>query len=290
MRVGVHLPQTESGFGADLEAIKEFVQAAESLGYDHVLVSEHVLGAGLRHEPLVLFGYLASVTTTIAFASWIVVLPSRQAVLVAKQAAEVDVLSGGRLRLGVGIGSNRLEYEGMGEDFEVRGMRCEEQIEVLRALWTQELVTFSGRWHKITDAGLSPLPVQRPIPIWMGGGPGSSGSISTALSDRALRRIARVADGWYPAVRLPEVARIITRLHRYVRDEGRSPSEIGIEGSVTLAGGTPEEWARQALTWKELGASDLAVSTGGAGFNSPRLHIDALAEFKAAVDGVVNRR
>ena len=186
MRVGVHLPQTEEGFGADIGAIKEFVQAAESLGYDHVLTSEHVLGPGVRHEPLVLFGYLASVTTTIKFASWIVVLPSRQATLVAKQAAEVDVLSDGRLRLGVGIGSNRVEYEGMGEAFEDRGVRCEEQIDLLRALWTQELVTFEGRWHKITDAGLNPLPIQRPIHIWMGGGPGSSGNISAGLSERAL--------------------------------------------------------------------------------------------------------
>ncbi len=287
MRVGVHLPQTEEGFGADIGAIKEFVQAAESLGYDHVLTSEHVLGPGVRHEPLVLFGYLASVTTTIKFASWIVVLPSRQATLVAKQAAEVDVLSDGRLRLGVGIGSNRVEYEGMGEAFEDRGVRYEEQIDLLRALWTQELVTFEGRWHKITDAGLNPLPIQRPIHIWMGGGPGSSGSISAGLSERALRRIAKVADGWYPAVRPPEVAPIIARLNGYLRDEGRDPSEMGIEGSVTLAGLTPDEWTTQASTWKELGASDLAVSTGGAGFSSPRQHVDALTEFKASVEGVV---
>ena len=287
MRVGVHLPQTEVGFGADIGAIKEFVQAAESLGYDHVLTSEHVLGPGVRHEPLVLFGYLASVTTTIKFASWIVVLPSRQATLVAKQTAEVDVLSGGRLRLGVGIGSNRVEYEGMGEAFEDRGVRCEEQIDLLRALWTQELVTFEGRWHKITDAGLNPLPIQRPIPIWMGGGPGSSGSISAGLSERALRRIARVGDGWYPAVRPPEVAAIIARLNGYLRDEGRDLSEMGVEGSVTLAGGSAEDWTGQALTWKELGASDLAVSTGGAGFGSVRQHIDALAEFKASAEGVV---
>src|SRR5216110_1916665 len=181
MQYGVVFPQIE--FGNDVQAIKDYAQTAEGLGYDYLLVYDHVLGAHPTreprltgpythehpfHEPMVLFGFLAAVTRRLQLTTGVIILPQRQTALVAKQAAEVDVLSGGRLRLGIGVGWNPVEYEALGQDFHNRGRRCEEQITVLRALWTQEVVNFKGQWHQISHAGLNPLPVQRPIPIWIG--------------------------------------------------------------------------------------------------------------------------
>ena len=298
MRIGVTFPQRESGIGADLGAVREYVQAVESLGYDHLRTGDHVLGANaasrpdwrgpynhtdLWHEPLVLFGYLAAITRTLELATSVLILPQRQTALVAKQAAAVDFVSGGRLRLGIGVGWNDVEYEALGKDFSNRGLRSEEQIEVMRALWTQELVTFEGRWHKITDAGLNPMPVQRPIPVWIGGGPGSAGSISAAASERVLRRTARIADGWFPTGGLQNgVSDTIDKLREYVRQEGRDPSAVGIEGSVSIASGTPDDWVRQVLAWEEAGATHVSVNTTGAAFSSPGQHIDAIRRFKEA--------
>ncbi|HET9000994.1 MAG TPA: LLM class F420-dependent oxidoreductase [bacterium] len=180
MRVGVIFPQTE--IGADPRVVADFARAAEETGYQYLVAYDHVLGVVPRaegwigythrdmfHEPFVLFGYLAAITHRLELVSGILVLPQRQTAVVAKQAAEVDLLSGGRLRLGVGVGWNEAEFEAVGEDFRTRGARIEEQVAVLRALWTQDVVTFHGRWHRIVQAGINPLPVQRPIPIWMGG-------------------------------------------------------------------------------------------------------------------------
>ena len=216
MQVGVVLPQTE--MSSDPAAIRDYAQAAEQLGYDHIKSLDHVLGANagsrpgwqgpydhtdLIHEPFILFGYLAAITHSIELVTAIIILPQRQTALVAKQTAAIDVLSGGRMRLGIGTGWNDVEYEALGEDFHNRGRRSEEQIEVLRALWTQELVTYRGRWHNITDAGINPLPVQRPIPIWIGGG-----------VDAVLQRIGRIGDGWFPQVRPDESGRAaLARLH-----------------------------------------------------------------------------
>ena len=203
MKIGVTFPQTE--IGSDPAAVLDYAQAAEGLGFSHLIVFDHVLGANAAnrpgwsgayqhtdsfYEPFALFGYLAGVTRRLELVTAVIILPQRQTALVAKQAATVDVLSGGRLRLGVGIGWNDVEYEALGENFHDRGRRSEEQIEVMRALWTNELVTYEGRWHRITDAGINPLPVQRPIPVWLGGG-----------ADPVLRRVARMADGWFPQVR-----------------------------------------------------------------------------------------
>ena len=303
MRIGVSLPQREPGIGTDVGAIRDFAQSAESLGYDHLRTGDHVLGANagsrpgwrgpfshtdLWHEVFVLVGYLAGVTQTLELVTNVLILPQRQTALVAKQAAEVDVLSGGRLRLGIGVGWNDVEYEALGEDFGDRGRRSEEQIDVMRALWTQDLVTFEGRWHTITDAGLNPMPIQRPIPIWIGGGPGSAGSTSAAGSDRVLRRIARMADGWFPSVGLQsDVAGVTARLHEYVRSEGRDPSAVGIEGSVAVADGGPDEWVRQVLAWRSVGATHIYVKTDGCGFSSADQHIDALRLFKEAVADAV---
>jgi probable F420-dependent oxidoreductase len=285
MRVGVVFPQTE--IGNDPAAIKDYAQSTEELGFLHVLAYDHVVGGnpgsrpGWRppytyldpfHEPLVLFAYLAGLTKKLELVTGIIILPQRQTVLVAKQAAEVDVLSGGRLRLGIGIGWNPLEYEALGENFKNRGIRCEEQVEVLRKLWTQELVTFTGRWHKITDAGINPLPVQRPIPIWFGGS-----------DDRALRRLARLGDGWFPLLAPDEKCRaLIGMIRTYAKEAGRDPSQIGIEGRISHGQGSPDAWLKELQAWKTLGATHVSFNTMKAGLNSASAHIEALRRFQAA--------
>jgi len=289
MRLGVVFPQTE--IGADPIRIRDYAQAAEGLGYDHLLAYDHVLGAnpdsrtgwsGYRHtdmfhEPFILFSYLAGITHKIEFVSGIIILPQRQTVLVAKQAAALDVLSGGRLRLGIGIGWNPVEYEALGENFHNRGRRSEEQIDVLRQLWTYELVTYEGRWHKITDAGLNPLPVQRPIPLWFGG-----------TSDTVMRRLARIGDGWFPQGFGPDELgrKTLEKLRVYIRDAGRAPSEIGVEPRISVSHGDPDTWAEEASAWKKLGATHLSVDTMGAGFSSFQNHIDVIERFKQAVESI----
>ena len=287
MRVGIVFPQTE--IGADPAMIREFGQTAEELGFHHLLTYDHVIGANpasrpgwrapythldMFHEPFVLFGFLAGVTKRIEFTTGIIILPQRQTVLVAKQAAALDVLSSGRVRLGIGIGWNPVEYEALGENFHDRGRRSEEQIEVMRRLWTQELVTFDGRWHKISDAGINPLPVQRPIPVWFGGS-----------DDRALRRLARLGDGWFPLVGPDEKCReMIERLRTYAREAGRDPNSIGIEGRVAIgeAGGDKDmqqSWLKQMASWKALGATHVSVNTMKAGLATPKAHLEALRRF-----------
>ena len=211
MQIGAIFPQTE--IGADPGQVRYFAQAVEDLGYAYIYIADHVLGAdpahhshqnyaiynhkSVIHESLTVLGYLAAVTQKVGLVTGILILPQRQTALVAKQAAEIDVLSGGRLRLGIGVGWNPVEFEALGENFHDRGRRSEEQMAVLRALWTQEVVDFRGRWHRIDQAGLNPLPVQRPIPLWLGtGGP--------MPADVVLRRVARLADGWCPAIRPDE--------------------------------------------------------------------------------------
>jgi probable F420-dependent oxidoreductase len=286
MQLGVVFPQLE--IGSDPALIRDYAQAAESLGYAHLLAYDHVLGAnpdragGWRgpythqsafHEPLVLFAYLGAVTARLGFVTGILILPQRQTALVAKQAAEVDVLTGGRLRLGVGIGWNAVEYEALGEDFHNRGRRVVEQIALLRRLWTEEVIDFEGRWHRVSRAGLNPMPVQRPIPIWMGG-----------MAEPVLRRAARIADGWFPQFRPGDAARqTLERLRGYLAAARRRPQDFGIEGRVAIANTTPDDWARAAEEWRELGASHLGVNTMGAGLASPRDHIDAIRRFKEAL-------
>ena len=285
MRIGVVFPQTE--IGTDPAIIRDFGQTAEQLGYHHILAYEHVLGAdpasrpGWRppytyqstfHEPFVLFGYLAGLTKTIELVTGVLILPQRQTALVAKQAAALDALSSGRLRLGIGIGWNPVEYEALGEIFTNRGERSEEQVEVLRLLWTHELVTFNGRWHKITAAGINPLPVQRPIPIWFGGG-----------HDRVLRRLARLGDGWFPQLPPDEKCRAaMEKIATYARQAGRDPKTIGIEGRMTISTESADTWAGQVEAWKQVGATHLSVNTMKAGFLTPAAHVDAIRSFRDA--------
>jgi probable F420-dependent oxidoreductase len=283
MRIGVVFPQTE--IGGDPMAVRDYAQAAESLGYDHLLAYDHVVGANSAsrpgwsgfydhadsfHEPFVLYGYLAGLTERIELVTGIIILPQRQTVLVAKQTAAVDVLSGGRLRFGIGIGWNEVEYQALGERFDNRGRRSEEQIEVLRRLWTEELVTFEGDWHKITDAGLNPLPVQRPIPVWLGG-----------EAEAVLRRVGRIGDGWFPMAPPGDRVRAqIETMRGHAREAGRDASSIGIEGFVRLHEGGPEHCAQEAAAWREIGATHLSIDTMKASLDGPQGHIDAIRRFK----------
>ncbi len=294
MKLGVVFPQTE--IGTDPAAIRDYAQAVEGAGFDHLVAYDHVLGAvpdrfagvdigfprppytheSLFHEVFALFGFLAGVTRRLELATGVLVLPQRQTALAAKQAAAVDVLSGGRLRLGVGIGWNFVEYEALNEDFRTRGRRIAEQVEVMRRLWTEPLVTFEGRWHRLDRAGINPLPVRRPIPVWMGG-----------WADPALRRAAEVADGWFgPGEHHPPEAAMLERLRGYLDAAGRDPASFGIEGKMRIDIGGPEEWAQRAGEWRALGATHLSVATTGAGLGSPPQHTDAALRWKRAVDGV----
>jgi len=283
MNIGVVFPQTE--IGADPVVVRDYVQTAEGLGYSHLLVYDHVLGAStanrpnwtgpytsdtLFHEPFVLLGYMAALTERIELVTGVIILPQRQTALVAKQAAEVDVLSGGRLRLGVGIGWNEVEYEGLNEAFGNRGKRIEEQIEVMRKLWTEPVVDFKGKWHTIPEAGINPLPVQRPIPIWIGGG-----------ADAVLERTGRMGDGWFPQMRPDDRAKAaIDKIRSYAAEAGRDPSSIGIEARLNLREGDPDNWNSQIESWRELGATHLGINSMGMGLSTPQAHIEMLVRCK----------
>jgi probable F420-dependent oxidoreductase len=288
MRVGVVFPQTE--IGSDPSVVKDFAQTAEALGYHHILAYDHVVGAdpasrpGWRppytyldafHEPFVLFGFLAGVTRSVQFTTGVIILPQRQTVLVAKQAAALDVLSGGRLRLGIGIGWNPVEYEALGMNFHDRGRRSEEQVHLLRELWSRELVDFHGQWHTITQAGINPLPVQKQVPVWFGGS-----------DERLLKRAGKLADGWFPLLGPDEKCRgMIERLRGYARDAGRDPALLGIEGRVNLGPrrdpNSGQRWLEQFAAWQELGASHISLNTMKAGLAGPA-HIEALRRFREA--------
>ena len=286
MRLGAIFPQTE--IGSDPVAVRDFAQAAEGLGYEHLLVFDHVLGADtsvrqgwdrpyssadMFHEPFVLFGYLAGLTETIEMVTGVLILGQRQTSLVAKQAAEVDVLTGGRLRLGIGVGWNAVEYEGLSESFTNRGRRSEEQIELMRQLWTNEVVDFHGRYHNVTHAGINPLPVQRPIPVWFGGG-----------APQVVKRIGRMGDGWFPQFEPnSEGAERIAEMRGYATDAGRDPSAIGIEGRIGIATDDQANWQKLAESWAEVGATHLSVNTMRAGLQGPDQHIDAIRRFKETV-------
>jgi probable F420-dependent oxidoreductase len=287
MRIGVVFPQTE--LGGDAGVVRAYAQRAEELGFTHVLAYDHVVGADPAvhtgwdgpydvrttfHEPMVLYGYLAAVTS-MELVTGIVILPQRQTALVAKQAAEVDLLTGGKFRLGVGIGWNRVEYEALGQDFSTRGKRLEEQITLLRRLWTEQTVTFSGTFDRITGAGLAPLPVQRPIPVWIG-----------AQSPRALRRAGRLADGWFPQMapgpQLDEARRIVTEA---AAEAGRDPASLGMEGRLRWQQDR-DKMAAAIRQWQDADATHLSVNTMGAGLKTVDDHLAALATTAEAAKAI----
>jgi probable F420-dependent oxidoreductase len=284
MQIGVVFPQTE--IGPDAGAARAYAERAEQLGYRHLLAYDHVLGADpdahpgwsgpydvftTFHEPMVLFGYLAAVTR-LELVTGIIILPQRQTALVAKQAAEVDLLTGGRFRLGIGLGWNRVEYEALGKDFTNRGRRAEEQVELLRRLWTEQSVTFRGADEQVTGAGIAPPPVQRPIPVWFG-----------AQSPAAYRRAGRLGDGWFPQVPPgPQLDAARAIVAQSAAAAGRDPAAIGMEGRVSWKG-DPAQLADQASRWEQAGASHLSVNTMGAGLPTVDAHLTALEQAAAAL-------
>ena len=291
MKIGVVFPQTE--IGQDPAAIRDYAQAVESMGYTHILAFDSVVGANpdrpggwdspytyrhAFHEPFALFAFCAAITRRIELVTGVLILPQRQTTLVAKQAAEVDVLSGGRLRLGIGVGWNPVEFEALGENIHTRGRRIEEQLEVMRLLWTRELVAYEGQWHRVPDAGIKPLPVQQPIPVWMGG-----------ESEVVLRRAARLADGWITLQTFrpgPAAQHTVDRLHGLVREAGRDPATFGIEGRVALAQVPPQERAKEMAAWRAMrGITHLCVNTMGLGLPRPEEHVRTLERFKTDVLG-----
>ena len=293
MKTGAVFPQT--GIGSDPAAVRDYVQAVEELGYAHMMVYDHVLGAdtshhanwegsytseSMFHEPFVLFGYLAGITTKIELVTAVLILGQRQTALVAKQAAEVDLLTGGRLRLGVGVGWNHVEYEALNQEFGNRGQRYAEQIKLLREFWTQEVVEFEGQYHKVDHAGVNPQPVQRPIPIWMGAG----ARANPVPTDRVLRRVARLADGWFPQMQPTNDARsTVERLKKFADEAGRDAAEIGMEPRINLGDGDPEFWQEQARVWEDMGATHISVNTMRSGLDSPQDHINAIQQFKEVI-------
>lgn len=287
MRIGVVFPQTE--LGGDVGALRAYGQGVEALGYTHLLAYDHVVGADPAvhagwngpydvdttfHEPFVMFGYLAAATTVLEFVTGVIILPQRQTALVAKQAAEVDLLTQGRFRLGIGIGWNAVEYEALGENFKTRGARSEEQVELMRRLWTERSVTFEGKFDTVTGAGLAPLPVQRPIPVWIG-----------SASAKGYERIGRIAEGWFPMMgpgpKFDEARAIV---HDSATAAGRDPDTIGMEGRVDAA--DADAVAAGLAAWADAGASHVTINTMGKGLKTVDDHLAALAAAAERIPGV----
>ena len=289
MQIGAVFPQTE--IGSDPAGIRAYAQAVQDLGLTHLLVYDHVLGADRAtypdltgpyrtehqfHEPFVLFGYLAAVAPALELVTNVIILPQRQTVLVAKQAAEVDILTNGRSRLGVGIGWNYVEYDALGMSFKDRGRRFDEQIELLRALWGATTIDFEGKYHRVRAAGINPLPVQRPIPIWIG-----------ASAEVALKRAATVADGFFPQRPLEGGwAATLDRLREWRREAGLDVAGFGIEPRINVESGDPDQWRREAEEWQALGATHLGLVTMRGGLGGPDGHVQRLREVTEALRGL----
>ena len=285
MRLNAFFPTRD--IGTDPAKIRDWAQAAEDLGYAYIEVPDHVFGATARngwtprynekdpfHETFVTLGFLAAVTTRIRLSSGVLIAPQRQTGVIAKQAAEADLLSSGRLRLGIGVGWNHVEYESLGIDWKTRGARQAEQVEVLRRLWSEDLVSFSGRFHNLNEVSIVPPPVQRPIPIWFGG-----------LSDAVVTRAARLGDGWMPIIDPDaEAAEKLGALREQLRSFGRDPAKFGIEGWLRMHDGDPQRWAAAADGWRRLGADIVMLYPM---YRIPRFddQIETLRRFKEVASG-----
>jgi probable F420-dependent oxidoreductase len=299
IKLGTALPFTD--IGADPGTVAAFAQAAEALGYDHLTGTDHVLGVNVEnrpdwdmsrntsadvfHDPFVLFGFLSSVTQRIEFSVQVLILAQRQTALVAKQAASLDVLCGGRFRLGVGIGWNKEEFIALNENFHDRGKRSEEQIEVMKRLWAEPHVTFKGKWHEIPDAGINPLPLNRAMPLWFGG-----------HVDATLRRTAKYGDGWIMLAHPPGDAAVASfeKLRGYVAEEGRDPASVGIEIWTSAAEGGPEDWRAEARFWKDAGVTHITVNNARARAHHKRIegrsfsdHLAGIERYREAVKDVL---
>ena len=277
MRFGISLPVRE--LGDDIAAIKEFAQAAEELGFTHLRVPDQVIRAdsGALHEPHTVMTFIAAVTSTIELVPSVIILPARPTVLVAKQAATLDSLSGGRLRLGIGVGRYPEEYEALGADFHNRGARCEEQMELLRLLWTQETVEFDGKWGKVSGAGLNPLPVQRPIPMWIGA--------AGVPVQRIRRRIGRQADGWFNLASPEEFGEVRDDIFREAEAAERDPKSIGIEAGVAVVGPREPEWKSRVAGWRDMGLTHICLRTLGGGLEAHE-HIPRMQQAAAEMNSI----
>ena len=291
IQIGAFFPTND--MPADRVAIRDWAQAAEAIGFDFVVVSDHVLGADWSalpdfdeslvkangsydvddsfHEIFVTMAYIAAVTERVGLASGVLILPQRQTSLVAKKAAQLDVVSGGRLRLGIGVGWNPVEYEALGQDWRVRGRRQAEQIELMNQLWTNRTVTFDGEFDRVNHAGIKPLPIQQPIPIWFGGG-----------AEPVLRRAAKYGQGWIPLqpqFRPDKLEGPLERLHSYLKAEGREPSTFGLDGWVVSSIGGPDEWQTEAERWVTVGATHVTFYTSKLGIGGVEQQIEAMNQF-----------
>jgi probable F420-dependent oxidoreductase len=285
VQTGPVLHQAE--LGPDVAVLRDYAQTVQDLGYDFIVASDHVVGADpaaypqldrvfpidtFLREPLTVFAFVSAVAPGLGFVSSVIILPQRQTVMVAKQAADLDTLCKGRLRLGVGIGWNPIEYEALGIRFDDRARRFEEQIEVLRRLWTERVVTFDGRFHHLHAAGINPRPIQQPIPIWIG-----------ASAEAAVKRAARIADGFLPLRPLSGGWQAtMDKVWGWLEEFGRSRSDFGVEGRLDAGSGTPDEWRAGYEMWRGFGASHLSIST--AGLRTPAAHLDRLREVRDALD------
>jgi probable F420-dependent oxidoreductase len=291
MHLGLAMPLSDIGGGPAI--VREFAQIAEATGYDGLCLPDHVLGANpatatgrdiasnLYHDPFVAFGFVAACTQKVELSTQVLILAQRQTVLVAKQAASLDVLCGGRFRFGIGVGWNEVEFVGLNESFRNRGKRSEEQVAVMRALWAGPFVTFKGQWHTIPDAGINPLPPRRSIPLWFGG-----------HMDVTLQRCARWGDGWMMLAHPPGDAAIadFDRLRRYTEQAGRDPAAMGLEVWTSTGTGAEAEWREEFLYWKKAGVTHVTLHNTFGGYHHKRMqgrtmaeHVAALRRYHAAV-------
>ncbi|MDP7549413.1 MAG: LLM class F420-dependent oxidoreductase [Alphaproteobacteria bacterium] len=299
MQLGANLPMWD--IGGDAAVIRDYAQAAEDMGYDYIGAADHVIGvnaasrpdwgerntsADLFHDAFVLFGFLSACTKNIGFSTQVLILAQRQAALVAKQAACVDVLSGGRFRLGVGVGWNPEEFVALNEDFSNRGRRSGEQVQFMQALWAEPHVTFDGKWHKINDAGINPLPAGGSIPVWFGG-----------HEDVTLRRTAKWGEGWIMLAHPPGDGALaeFAKLRDYTKAEGRDPAAMGLEVWVSVGAGGPDDWRREFQFWQDAGVSHITVNNAyGRGEHHTRIagrsladHMDGIETYRAAVEDLL---
>jgi len=266
---GTTLPQRE--FKNEVESIKEFVLGAESLGLSYLRVADQVVvpKRGGFHEPLMLLSYLAAITERIEMVPSVLVAPSRQTALLAKQIVELHVLLAGRLRLGLGLGGNAKEYQAMGKSLNRRGYRLEEQIKLFRQLWSRDRVSFSLAEERFEGVGISPRPNGEAIPIWIG--------VSPEPPVQALERIGRSADGWFTMCRVDQFESQHKVVLESVKRSGRSISDIGVEAEVSIANLVPENFISLVKRWQDLGVSHISLSTLGLEGDSSS-HLKVLAK------------
>ena len=287
MQIGAVFPHNE--IGTDPGAIKAYAQGVEAMGITHLLIYDHVLGAdpdregGFRgpydkdvafHEPFTTFAFIAGVTDKIDLITTVMILPQRQTVLAAKQAAEVALLSNNRFKLGIGVGWNELEYVGLNETFDNRGRRQEEQVDVMRKLWSEDSLDYTGEYHRIDKASINPRP-SKTIPIWFGGS-------APALLDR----VARLGDGWIPLMGANDKAKACIDTIKQTREAaGLSFDNFGIQAQAQYAGGSPERWRKHAEAWRGMGCTHLAVATHNAGPTNVDGHLARIGEYQQALQG-----